>query len=230
MLKHLPRSGMDLLLYIFSLLWSLDCFPSIWKTSSDILIHRMGKPFDSPAFLSAYLFLALLVGLNLSFLIGMLAWCISITNVVSFESIKVFCKDSFLALHFSLFINDLPASLPSSILCSLCADNLAIWSSSPTALEAMQGALIRLERWSEYWCFPLNLRKCEASSVNPNQVNLQPNLLLLNSCFHFNPTPTFLGVIFHHAFFFSKHVSSLKAKFFPCLEALCCICFLMGPL
>ena len=43
MLKHLPRSGMDLLLYIFNLSWSSYSFPSIWKTSSII------KPLDSPA-------------------------------------------------------------------------------------------------------------------------------------------------------------------------------------
>ena len=54
---------------------------------------------------------------------------------------------------FSLFINDLPVSLPSSVSCSLYADNLAIWSSSPlvpTAVEVTQEALIRLDRWSEY--------------------------------------------------------------------------------
>ena len=45
---------------------------------------------------------------------------------------------------FSLFINDIPASLPSSVSCFLYADNLAIWSSSPsipTTVEATQGAL-----------------------------------------------------------------------------------------
>ena len=53
-----------------------------------------------------------------------------------------------------------------------------------------------------------------------HQANLQPNLLLLGSCLRFNPTPTFLGVNFDHTLSFSKHVSSLKAKFFPCLKAL----------
>ena len=129
---------------------------------------------------------------------------------------------------FSLFINDLPVSLPSSVSCSLYADNLAIWSSSPlvpTAVEATQEALISLECWSEYWCLPLNLSKCEASffSVDPHQANLQPNLLLLSSRLCFNPTPTFLGVTFDCTLSFSKHVSSLKAKFFPRLKALRCI-------
>ena len=49
MLKHLPRSGMDLLLYIFNLSWISHSFPSIWKTSSILPIHKMGKPLDSPA-------------------------------------------------------------------------------------------------------------------------------------------------------------------------------------
>ena len=45
MLKHLPRPGMDFLLHIFNSRF----FPFIWKTSSIIPIHNMGKPFDSPA-------------------------------------------------------------------------------------------------------------------------------------------------------------------------------------
>ena len=49
MLKHLPRSGMNFLLYVFNLSWSSHSFPSIWKTSSIIPIHKMGKPLDSPA-------------------------------------------------------------------------------------------------------------------------------------------------------------------------------------
>ena len=59
--------------------------------------------------------------------------------------------------------------------------------------------------------------------MDPHQANLQPNFLLLGSRVHFNPTPTVLEVTFDRTFFFSKHVSSLKAKFFPRLKALCCI-------
>ena len=92
-------------------------------------------------------------------------------------------------------------------------------------VEATQGALLRLERWSEYWCPPLNPSKCEASffSVDPHQANLQPNLLLLGFRLRINPTSTFLGVTFDRTLSFSKHVSSLKAKFFPRLKALRCI-------
>ena len=124
--------------------------------------------------------------------------------------------------------NDLPASLPSSVSCSLYADDLAIWSSSPsvpTAVEATQGALSRSERWSKYWCLPLNPSKWEASffSVDSHQAHLQPNLFLLDSRLRFNPTPTFFGVTFDRTLSFSKHVSSLKAKFFLRLKALRCI-------
>ena len=92
-------------------------------------------------------------------------------------------------------------------------------------MEATQVALFRLERWSEYWCLPLNPSKCEASffSVDLHQANLHPNLLLLGTRLRFNPTPTFLGVTFDRTLSFSKHVSSLKAKFFPRLKALRCI-------
>ena len=182
---------MDFLLHIFNLSWSVHSFAFIWKTSSIISIHIMGKPLDSPAsfrpisltsciselferiILSCQLFflesnsilspcqagfrpgrstldqilylsqsisdgfnkprpgsrtilstidfskafdsvwhppffaklfrlaslLALLVGLNHSFLIGALVWFIKITKVVAFESLEVFRKNPFLALY-----------------------------------------------------------------------------------------------------------------------------------
>ena len=59
--------------------------------------------------------------------------------------------------------------------------------------------------------------------MDPHQANLQPNLLLLGSRLRFNRTPTFLGVTFDRSLSFSKHVSSLKVKFFPRLKVLRCI-------
>ena len=314
MLKHLPRSGMDFLLYIFNLSWSSHSFPSIWKASSIIPIHKMGKPLDSPAsfrpilpsayqsFLNASFYpvyssfwslipfslpvrpVSALDGLHLikfctflsPFRVGSRTIMSTIDFSKAFDSVwhpSLFHKlisaglpscfarwtQSFLSdrrasvvyqnhksrsfrvrrgvpqgsvlgpVLFSLLINDLLVSLPSSVSCSLYADDLAIWSSSPsvpTAVEATQGALFRLERW----CLPLNPSKCEASffSVDPHQANL----LLLGPRLRFNPTPTFLGVTFGRTLSFSRHASSLKAKLFPHLKALptLYLCFLMGPL
>ena len=119
----------------------------------------------------------------------------------SFRVRRVFRKDPFLALLF------LPLHQWSPCLSAFFrqlfslrwrSGHLLLHSSVPTAVKATQGALFRLDRWSEYWCLPLDPSKCEASffSVDPHQANLQPNLLLLNSRLRFNPTPTFLGVTF----------------------------------
>ena len=59
--------------------------------------------------------------------------------------------------------------------------------------------------------------------MDPHQANLHPKLLLLGCRLCFNPTLTFFGVTFDRTLFFSKHVSFLKAKFFPHLKALRCI-------
>ena len=157
---------------------------SLLLTSPKLLILSGIPPFVISLFRLAS-FLALLVGLNLSFLISALVWFIKIMKVGPFESVKMFHKDPFLALYFSLFssmIFRLLCLLPSA---ALYTDVLAIWSSSHsvhTAVETIQGALFRLEYWSEYWCLPLNLSKCEASffSVDLHHPHLKPNLLLLN--------------------------------------------------
>ena len=321
MLKHLPRSDTDFLLHVFNLSWFSHSFPSIWKTSSIIPIHKMGRPLDSPSsfrpisltscvskLFERIILSRLLFVLESNFILSprqagfrpgrslldqILFLSQSISNGFNkprpgsrtilctidfskaFDSVwhpALFYKlisaglppcfarwtQSFLSdrracvvfqnhksrsfhvrrgvpqgsvlgpVLFSLFINDLPASLPPSLSYSLYDDDLAIWSSSPsvtTAVEATQAALFRLERWSEYWCLSLNPRKCEASffSGDPHQANLQPNLLLLGSHLRFNPTPTFLGITFDRTLSFSKHVSSLKAKFFPRLKVLRCV-------
>ena len=130
--------------------------PGSWTILATIDISKV---FDSAWYYSLFFklisagLLALFVGLNLFLLVDAFAWFFKITKVAPFESVEAFRKDPSLVLYFSLFNNDLPASLPSSVSCSLYADDLAIWSSSPSvsaAVETTQGALIQLERWSEY--------------------------------------------------------------------------------
>ena len=280
MLKHLPRSGMDFLLHIFNLSWSSHSFPSIWKTSSIIPIHKMEKPLDSPAsfrpisltscvskLIERIMLSRLLFFLESNFILSprqagfrprrsTLDQILYLSQSISdgfnkprpgsrtILSTIDFSKAFDSVWHPALFHKLISAGLPpcfahwtqsflSNRRASVVFQNhnladLAIWSSSPsvlTAVEATQKALFRLERWSEYWCLPLNPSKCEASffSVDPHQFNLQPKLFLLSSRLRFNPTPTFLGVTFDRTLSFSKHVSSLKAKFFPRLKALHCI-------
>ena len=248
MLKHLRRSGMDFLLHVFNLSWSPDSFPSIWKTLSIIPIHKMGKPLNSPASFRPFsltscvskllkrivllnsLWLASLlawfVGHNLSFLIGALVRFIKITKVVLFESVKVFRKAPFVALY--LFLSSSLISLLLCLLPSVALFMLTIWSSSPSvpiAVETTQGALIRLERWSEYWCLPVNMNKCEASffSVDSHQANPQPNFFYSTPASISIPLQLFLGSL--STTLSPKHVSSLKAKFLfgpkviPCISA-----------
>ena len=48
MLKHIPRFGTDFRVHVFKLFLSLYSFPSIWKTSSIIFIHKMRRAFFPP--------------------------------------------------------------------------------------------------------------------------------------------------------------------------------------
>ena len=125
-------------------------------------------PFSTNSFWLASL-LALLVGLNLSFLIGARV-VYQIHKSRSFRIRRGVPQGSvFGPVLFFLFINDLLASTTSSVMCSLYADYLVIiWFSSssiPAAAEATQRTLIRLDRRTEYWRLPLNPSKYEVSSL-----------------------------------------------------------------
>ena len=82
------------------------------------LLTLSGIPPISTSLFRLTSLLALLAGLNLSFLTGALVSFINITKVVPFESVEVFRKDAFLALHFSLF-SSMIFRLPSAALFTL---------------------------------------------------------------------------------------------------------------
>ena len=108
-----------------------SCLLSI---SSKLLTLSGIPPFSTNSFWLASL-LALLVGLNFSFLIGALLWFIKITKAVPFESVEVFRKDPFLALYFSLsslMIFRLLCLLPSAALFTL-----TIWPFGPTPTRSL---------------------------------------------------------------------------------------------
>ena len=82
------------------------------------LLTRSGiSPFSTNLFWLASL-LALLVGLNLSFLISALVWFIKITKVVPFETVEVFRKNPFFSLSSSMIFR-LLCLLPSAALFTL---------------------------------------------------------------------------------------------------------------
>ena len=128
---------------------------------------------------------------------------------------------------FSFFMNSLYAFLRSSVSCSFFAENLAIWPFSPSAPAEVGTTHVafRLECWCEYWCVPLNPRKCEGSFflVDSHQANLPSPPPLTQLSFPLQSHFNFPGVTFDRTLSFSKHVSLLKAKFFPCLNILRCI-------
>ena len=109
---------------------------SLLSISLKLLTQSGIPPFSTNLFRLVSI-LALLVGLNLSFLTGTLVWFIKFTKVpfvnliivVPFESVKVFREDPFLALYFSL--SSLIIFLPLCLLPSAALFTLTIWRFGP---------------------------------------------------------------------------------------------------
>ena len=184
-------------------------------------------PFSTNSFRLASL-LALLVGLNLSFLMGALVWFFKITKAAIFESVAVFRKNPFLAQYFSLsslVIFRFLCLLPSAALFML-----TIWPFGPPPPRS-------LLRWRPHkeLCFDYNAGMSTGvflsirANVRPLSSQWIPTRLTSSPISSYSapasvsmPLQLFSGS-FDHTHSFSKHISSLKAKFFPRLKALRCI-------
>ena len=190
------------------------------------------SPFSTNSFRLVSL-LALLVGLYLSFLIGALGWFIKITKVVPFESVEVFRKDPFLALYFSPY--SLMIFWPLCLLPSAALFTLTIWPFGPPPPRSPL-------QWRPHneLCFDWNAGLNTGvflsirENVRPPSSQWIPTKLTSSPTSSYSVPPPFQSdsnfswETFDRTVSFSKHVSSLKAKFFPRLKALSC--FLMEPL
>ena len=109
---------------------------------------------------------------------------------------------------FSLFINNLPTFLPTSVKISLYADDLAIWASSQVLSEQLPQYKLPSTDW---WNGP----QSGAFLSTPSNVSH----FILNTRLNFNPHPIFLGVTFDRALSFKHHVLSLRKKFYSRFRA-----------
>ena len=141
--------------------------------------------------------LSLLVGLNLSFLTGAVAWFLKIIKVAPFESVEMFRKDPYLTLFFSLSFNDLPALLLISV---SVLGMLITW---PSGLLSLLLWRLHKELWFDwstgmrtgvFLLIQINMKP--PSRCIPIKIIFQHHFLPINSTLLFNPTPTFLGITF----------------------------------
>ena len=149
-----------------------------------------------------------------------------ITKVAPLESVERFRKTLFLAVFFSL--SSLMIFPPLCLLPSAALFTLTIWPFGPPpplwwrrrkelcfdwnaglSTGVFLSIRVNVRPPSSQW-IPTKLTSIPTSSYSvPASVSI--------------PLQLFLGVTFDRTLSFSKHVSSLKAKFFPRLKALRCI-------
>ena len=139
----------------------------------------------------------------------------------------MFREDPFLALYFSL--SSLMIYQPLCLLQSAALFTLTIWPFGPPPPRSP----LRLRPHKELcfdWSAGLSTGVFHSirANVRPPSSQWIPIKLTSSPTSSYSASvstqlPTFLGVTFDRTLSYSKHVSSLKAKFFPRLKALRCI-------
>ena len=155
-------------------------------------------------------------------------WFIKITKAVPFESVEVFRKDPFLALYFSL-----SSLMIFRLLCLLSSAGLftlTIWPFGPPPPRSPLRCRPHRELcfdWSAglstgiFLSIRANVRP--PSQWIPTKLTSSPTSSYSAPASVSIPLQLFLGSPSTAPLSFCKHVSSLKAKFFPRLKALRCI-------
>ena len=193
------------------------------------LLNLSGTPPFSISSIRLAFFLVLLVELNLSFLTGALAWFDKITKVIPFESSR--CSARIRSWPCAFPLSSSMIFRPLCLLPSAALFTLTIWRFGPPPLRSSL-------QWRPHkkLCFDWSagLSTGVFLSIRENVRPLSFQLILTKLTFSptsFYSTPTsvsiqllpFLGSSSTALFPFSKHVSSLKAAFFPHFKSLRCI-------
>ena len=224
------QSTLDQILYLSQFI--LDGFNKPWRAlgrssllsiSRKLLTLSVIPPFSTNLFRPAFLF-ALLVGLNVSFLIGALLRFFKITKVISFESVEVFRKDPLLALFFSL--SSLMIFRPFCLLPSVALVMLTIWPFDPPPPRFPLRWRSHKElcfNWSAdlstgvFISIPTNVRPPSFQWI-PTKLTSSPTSSYSAPAFISIPLQLFLRSPSNALFPFLSIY--LKAKFFPLLKAL----------
>jgi hypothetical protein len=120
-------------------------------------------------------------------------------------------------LLFLLYIDDIAALMPTGVLISLFADDVAVYSSNKSLVEAereVQSALNIIARWSEKWKLTISIDKCEASffSTWSREAKWIPTLKINGTVLKYSQNPTFLGLTYDRQLTFAGHASATAKK------------------
>ena len=111
---------------------------------------------------------------------------------------------------FTIYLNDLFATLSENVNSSLYADDGALWTTSaslPEAVSCLQIALDRIAEWSHSWGLSVSPTKTNAIIFTLCRPPSPPPLFLSNSPLSYVSHVRFLGLIFDRHLTWHKHIS-----------------------
>ena len=119
---------------------------------------------------------------------------------------------------FTVFIDDIAATISKHVSRALHADDLAIWSSSEhitTATYRIQEALNKISQWAKDWLVVINKTKTEATCFSLSTVKEKFTLKLDEEELPQQSTPTFLGVTLNRTLTWKPHIEKIEKKELP---------------
>ena len=131
---------------------------------------------------------------------------------------------------FNILIDDIFHNVPSSVSCSLYADDCSMWVQGRRLLplvNTMQTALDRVTAWTDRWGFVFSPNKCNAMIfrryMNARELDNVPDLTIYDDPITYTDDVKFLGVILDTRLNLTKHVQYIKGKAAKRISLLKCL-------